>query len=292
MCWLSFLPVCQAIIKGISLGSGLETNNRALDCFWEHPPEYFIPVLHDIGFNSLRIPFSAQYVNEGDFHILDKVFDLAKEHQMTILLDLHRTWNSHQGDVSELSKVDLITVWETILNRYKDKEHLTSVGCWNEYQGEDYNFWNGYLKDVITALEAKYPNRFIYYASGVRWAGSLHGINLEDLPFKDRIRYELHKYRFSSGNDWRNDWDWSIESGLPKDRIVVGEWGFKNEDLDLQWANAFVDYLVEKDVRNTYFWMSQISSGDTGGIGIDCSRTDWVKVEILKRLWEPKRLRG
>ena len=295
MKWLRFLflPFTQALIKGISLGSGLETNNRALDCFWSHPPEFYISTLNDIGFNSLRIPFSSQYVDEGDFHILDQVFDLAKEHQMTILLDLHRVYNSHQGDITEISKDKLIKTWEKILDRYKDQEHLTSVGIWNEYQGEDKNFWNGYLKDVIQTLEEKYPNRFIYYASGVRWAGSLHGLNLEDLPFKDRIRYEWHKYRFSSSNNWRNDWDWSIESGIPKERIVVGEWGFmSNNEFDMEWANAFVDYLIEKNVRNTYFWMDWISSGDTGGIGIDCDRTDWRKVEILKRLWENRHLRG
>ena len=288
MKWLRFLflPLTQAIIKGISLGSGLETNNRALDCYWSHPPEYYIPLLHDIGFNSLRVPFSAEYVREGDFHIMDQIFELAQEHEMTVLLDLHRWYNNYQGNVDEFNRDDLKHVWITILNRYKDREALTSVGIWNEYQNDDVNFWNGYLRDVITTLEDKYPNRFIYYASGVRWAGSLHGMDLEDLPFKDRIRYEWHKYRFSSGYDWRKDWDWSTESGLPKDRIVAGEFGWKSDnDYDVQWANAFVDYLIEKDIRDTYFWMAWISSGDTGGIGLDCNRVDWRKVEILKRLW-------
>jgi hypothetical protein len=283
---LMFLPICQALIKGISLGSGLETNNRNVDCFWEHDASYYIPLLHDIGFNSLRIPFSAQYVREGDFRVLDEIMDLAREHQMTVLLDLHRVWNSHQGDVSEISKEDLIDVWTIMLERYKYREQLTSVGIWNEYQKEDHNFWNAYLKDVIQTLEEKFPNRFIYYASGVRWAGCLRGMDLEDLPFKDRIRYEWHKYVFSSSYDWRNDWDWSVESGIPKDRIVVGEWGFKNEEHDIQWAETFVDYLREKNIKNTYFWMSQISSGDTGGIGIDCSRIDYTKLNILKHLWE------
>ena len=169
MRWLSsfiFLPFAFAYIKGISLGSGLETNNRALDCFWEHLPSYYIPVLHHIGFNSLRIPFSVQYVNEGDFHILDEIFQLAKEYDMTILLDLHRGWNSHQGDISEITKEEHINMWIKMLDRYKEEHHLTSVGIWNEYQGEDFTFWNEYLKDVIASLEQHYPNRFIYYASG------------------------------------------------------------------------------------------------------------------------------
>lgn len=285
---LSLFPIVKGIIKGISLGSGLETNNRNVDCYWKHDASYYISQLSTLGFNSVRVPFSNQYIQENDFTIMDRIFDLTEMYNMTILLDFHRVYNSHQGDIFEISKEELIKSWIKLLDRYNDREHLTSVGVWNEYQKDDVMFWNGYLRDVITTLERKYPNRFVYYASGVRWSGSLNGMNLEDLEFKDRIRYELHKYRFSSSNNWRQDWDWSVESGVPKDRIVIGEFGwFSNVQDDVQWANSFIDYLKEKEVRDTYFWLCASSSSDTGGIYFnDCETIEWSKVNLLKKLWE------
>lgn len=281
---LSCLPLIGGVIQGISLGSGLETDNRNIDCYWAHPPEYYIPQLKTMGFNYLRIPFSAQYINEGNYDVLDRFFSLAEQNDMKILLDFHRVWNSHQGDIFEINRDDFLNVWFRLLDRYKDRQVLTSVGLWNEYQGEDIGFWNGFLRDVSTQIETRYPNRFVFYMSGVRWAGSLNGMNKEDLYFSDRIKYEWHKYAFSSSNDWTHDWDWSVNA-VPKEKIVIGEWGFRNPE-DMYWANTYVDYLISKGIRDTFFWMEVQSSGDTGGLYRgDCQTIDYEKLEILKRLW-------
>jgi endoglucanase len=102
--------------------------------------------------------------------------------------------------------------------------------------------------------------------------------------------------------------------------IVVGEWGgnfdwprgkaslrdqnrysyLTNNTTDLQWQNAFVDYLISKGITDTIYWSINPESGDTGGLYTTpydpVSNTsgwgtwgalDSRKMTMLQRLWGP-----
>ena len=71
--------------------------------------------------------------------------------------------------------------------------------------------------------------------------------------------------------------------------LVIGEFGGKygrGNSRDRTWQDAFVTYLINKNIRNSFYWAWNQNSGDTGGILDD----DWTtirqdKVALLQRLW-------
>jgi aryl-phospho-beta-D-glucosidase BglC (GH1 family) len=71
--------------------------------------------------------------------------------------------------------------------------------------------------------------------------------------------------------------------------IVPGEWGGRyghgGDPRDAAWQNAFVDYLLSKGIRNSFYWCYTPNSGDTGGILDDNLAVHEGKMAMLRRLW-------
>lgn len=281
---------------------GLCTPLKNFVCSWQHPVEYYISKLHDLGFNSLRVPIALQYIEEGDFSKLDHFVEQATIYNMSVLLDMHRMFYDHQ-DFSPfehgVTKERFITGWLTVLERYYNSTNVKAMNVYNEYQGTDIAFLTNYSKEVLNYVEYYFPNRYVYYITGHMWSGSLENFTLEDLSFSDRVFYSVHKYWFSGTQDpdhfdYEHDWDLSMPKNLTK-KIVVGEWGFKNNEKEIKWAVRFIKYLKKRGIRDTCFWTVS-NSHDTGGLWHDdCETFDWEKFSILQTLWEcdtKKRLRG
>lgn len=302
LAFLSLVGCAHAIVRGINL-FGLETENRDFMCSWVHGIEHYVNILDGMGFNSFRIPFSYQYVREADFSKMDKLFDSVKDRNITILLDFHRINNMAQSPTPTdgITEQDYWNAWHTMADRYKDRPELVGLDLFNEYQGRNVTYWNDMMERTMLTMEENFPGRFRYYVGGTNWGGSLAGINLEHLPFRDRIYYIIHKYIFS-GNSVPSDWDISFpnQKHIPAERIAVGEWGFRTADEgedQMWWAKMFVDYLWTKNVTSTYFWcMSQ--SGDTKSLFYDnCLDVNWTKYNFIRHhMWKDviyrKHLRG
>lgn len=290
------LPCCQAIIRGTSI-YGLETESKNFVCSWKYPVEYYIEKLKDMNFNSLRIPFSMQYIEENDFSKLDHVIEQATEYNMSVVLDMHRIFNNHQ-DFSPLEhgvSIERFTNgWLKVLHRYYNKQIVIANNVYNEYQGTDVEFLKNYTKQVLNYIEYYFPNRFTYYLTGHSWSGSLEGFDMEELPYKDRVYYSVHKYIFSipqgSNPDTFNyEENWDRSFGKYPEKVVVGEYGFKNEPKEIEWAKRFIKYLKRRNIRNSYFW-TIAHSFDTGGLWFDdCETIDYKKLSIIKDLWTDER---
>lgn len=72
--------------------------------------------------------------------------------------------------------------------------------------------------------------------------------------------------------------------------VVVGEWGGKygqgtGGQADAIWQNAFVDNLLSKGIRSSFYWCYTPNSGDTGGILDDALQVRADKMALLQRLW-------
>ena len=107
---------------------------------------------------------------------------------------------------------------------------------------------------------------------------------MSSLSFHDRVIYSIHKYSFSDSPPWKIKWDYSFGD---HSSVNVGEWGFISSIPEqCSWANAFVDYLIETDRRDTFIWTWTWNSGDTQGVlKEDCETIDEEKMKLLHKLW-------
>lgn len=288
MKWLLLLVISlhrvSGIIKGCSI-FGLETPLSNTDCSWEQPATYYINELGAKGFNWLRVPFSGEYVRKGDFHVMDEIFETCAKWNMSILLDWHRNINAYQDNWLQNINIDeYFFLYEQVIDRYKTTPQLQMLGLFNEYQGLDSAYWSQEMEHVVLTLETKYPKRFQYLIGCPQWSGNCHDMDWSYLPFYDRIYVDHHKYIFSSPSTpegWNNSFYHDVH------HAVVGEWGyFSDRPEQVQWAHSFVQWLKEKGIRCTFFWVSVSNSGDTGGLWKDCKWFEQEKYELLLELWE------
>ncbi|HUS25586.1 MAG TPA: glycoside hydrolase family 5 protein [Candidatus Binatia bacterium] len=100
------------------------------------------------------------------------------------------------------------------------------------------------------------------------------------------------KSSFLAGNFPANlaaDWNTLFGQFFPAYAVVPGEWGgrygFGGNDRDVTWQNAFVDYLLSKGMRDSFYWCYTPNSGDTGGILDDNLDVRQDKMALLRRLW-------
>ena len=50
---------------------GLETDHNGFMCDWTHSVDYYIQKEAELGFNCLRLPFSYQYIQQGNLDKMD-----------------------------------------------------------------------------------------------------------------------------------------------------------------------------------------------------------------------------
>lgn len=284
--FLLIVNYVQAWLKCASI-YGLETENRNFVCQNVNYHTYYLDHLKSLGFNTVRLPFSYQWVTEGDFSKMDDMIGSCYVRNISVILDFHRVWSSHQGPSPEegISMDDYVNSWITMLDRYTYYPNVIGHNAFNEYQGSDIDYLKHFSSKLFTTVEERYPNRFLYFATGYNWAGNLRNFSLEDLPFHDRIVYSIHKYAFSGTAD-REDWDYTFPvEQFPANKVGVGEFGFLKQDEG--WAIRFIDYLRERGIQSACFW-TVAHSHDTDGLWRDdCVTFDWGKFNIANRLWTP-----
>lgn len=86
------------------------------------------------------------------------------------------------------------------------------------------------------------------------------------------------------------DWDTLFGQFAQKHPVVVGEWGGRYGNgtggaQDTTWQNSFVDYMIAKGLRSSFYWCYTPNSGDTGGILDDALNLREDKMALLRRLW-------
>lgn len=86
------------------------------------------------------------------------------------------------------------------------------------------------------------------------------------------------------------DWETLFGQFSTQHPVVPGEWGGKygtgtGGQADVTWQNAFVDYLIGKGMRSSFFWCYTPNSGDTGGILDDQLKVRQDKLALLVKLW-------
>lgn len=287
--WFLFLAIANASYQCMNF-YGMETDRLGYVCDWQHPPRYYLDKLKsDININTIRLPFSYEYIKSGDLSILDSFIDQCKQVNMEVILDYHRTWKSHQGPQPEegISREEFIASWKFMASRFHDRSHVTGIGIFNEYQGEDTAYLVKMHNDVIHAIESEHPGRYIYFVGCTGWGGNCSGMDLSHYPVnRSRIMVEVHKYIFS-GNSVKSDWDISIPATIPPENWFVGEVGWKNGVIaEREWAEGFLAYLLSRNITNVCAWTIAHSGDTEGWWRDDCETFDYSKAALLKSIWD------
>lgn len=279
-------------VRGIAW-FGLETEHRNLMCTWTHDIPWNLKKIESLGFNTVRIPFSHDYITSADWKVLDELFHHVENTNLSLVLDYHRIDDTHQSPKPWIEgKLDFdgfLRDWEIVLDRYGKHQRLVGIDIWNEYQSDNYVEWNNIARQIVSHIDSKYSQQNLtYYVQGTNWAGNIHFMNLSDLACADRIRYTIHKYWFSDTEPLEEHWDYSF--GLidhDSAHINVGEWGYiSDKPKEIDWAVRFMYYLKNKKIHNSFFWTWSFNSGDTGGILLpDCESVDCKKIYLLKQYW-------
>jgi hypothetical protein len=177
------------------------------------------------------------------------------------------------------------------------------------------NFWKPAAEAASAAILAANPNLLIF-VQGIN--GNFDGVENTNIPMNwgedfqpqtyqplnipaDKLVLTPHTYgpdvyvksSFSAANFPANlpaNWDTLFGQFMQKTPVVVGEWGGKygmgtGGQLDVTWQNAFVNYLISKGVRNSFYWCYTPNSGDTGGVLDDNLNVRQDKMVLLQKLW-------
>lgn len=284
----SLLPMVTAVIRGISF-FGIETEHEDFMCTWQHPIDWHVSQIKQLNFTHIRVPFSYDYIVKNNWKALDEFFDAAERHDLKVALDFHRLDKTHQSAKPYNERITLdmfLAAWKVLLRRYSNRHALEAVDIFNEYQSDNYVEWNNLARQIVSTIEQDFPLRFTYYVQGTQWGGNLQFVNLSDMLCSHRIQYSIHKYWFSDKEPLEENWN--ISFGPFKPIVNVGEWGFMSNQPDqVGWATRFINWLISKNISDSYFWTWTWNSGDTGGILLeDCTTVDQPKMSLLKKYWD------
>ena len=211
---------------------GFETQDFVINGLWEHPVDFYLDLIKESGVNTLRIPYSSEWIkynydlypydgfvsadpncqHKKSIEILDYLFKLAEERDIKIMLDLHRL---HKEYISELwySPTDnmftsetYFETWFAILDRYHKHKNLIAIDLLNEPHGiatwgnsNPGTDWNHFVESAIPKFEERYPNNtWLYLVEGIGWGKDLSQvqyfpINIPD-SVKGRLVYSAHSY--------------------------------------------------------------------------------------------------
>lgn len=280
---LSLMRGVTGAIRGIN-AYGFETEHGSLACDWVSSYDQILANIQVLGFNTVRLPFSHDYLHNTNMSAMDSFFDAVQKTQLDVVLDFHRIVNYKQSPApydNQHTFQTFLDDWLFILNRYQYNNHLVGVDLFNEWQGDQWWEWNDLATKAIKTIEAKYPYRFFYMVGCVAWGSDCSKLKI-DVPYNNRVFYTIHRYTWHGGDT--NAWDWSFGNiGNDGGKMIVGEYGAKSDlPNQMDWFRDFLTYLTHRNITNSFFWTYAIS-GDTGGIFQDDCRT--LEIDKMRLLW-------
>lgn len=212
---------------------GLETDIETPHGLWTRNWQEMLEQIRDTGFNTIRLPFSAQVVLDGgtpsgiDFglnpdlqglsglQIMDKVIDYAGDLGLKILLDHHRSEAGNSANASGLwyegryDEADWIEAWTTLAARYADQDNIIGADIHNEPHGPatwgdgSATDWAAAAERAGNAIHQVNADWLIvvegigsYQGDSYWWGGNLQGVADRPVVLEqdDKLVYSPHDY--------------------------------------------------------------------------------------------------
>ena len=279
-----------------------------------------MPTSVSFGYCSNNVSCNLGLKGLSSLQVLDTMIRTAGEYGIAVMLDLHSfepdafqangLWYDATHPVSVVLKG-----WKLLLSRYTSYNNVLSIDLKNEpfactwLKGQPLTDWQPAIAMLGNYIHT-ISDSWLIFAEGVAsdppcaencfFGGNLQGVKYApaNLTLANKLVYSPHCYGpsvfmqpyFQASNFPANmPAIWDTHFGFIRSQngpaVVVGEWGGHTAGLDGIWLNAWVDYLIQKDMRDTFFWCVNPDSGDTGGL----LSYDWItpipaKLTLLNRL--------
>eukprot|EP00486_Rosalina_sp_Unknown_P013209 CAMPEP_0201592888 /NCGR_PEP_ID=MMETSP0190_2-20130828/190651_1 /ASSEMBLY_ACC=CAM_ASM_000263 /TAXON_ID=37353 /ORGANISM="Rosalina sp." /LENGTH=1291 /DNA_ID=CAMNT_0048051849 /DNA_START=105 /DNA_END=3980 /DNA_ORIENTATION=+ len=290
-------------LKGLSW-FGFETGNNYVYGTDKHTVDWYLDWMVDNGFNAIRLPFSKAFIDESQSNRNDylEVVQKAGLKGLLVMPDLH---SLAKGAYTEglASRADMISAWSTMTTLLKDEWNIMAADLFNEPHDVSNNGWGAYIDDMEAVADSIWATgvNWLAVVEGTNWQCSvincawgenLQGVKDQGVTFDNtnyganRLLWSPHVYGADvTGNSyseagWYAHWGYLHDGQTTSNQAAqaIGEFGTRYTGGMVNWLDDLVDYLIQIDQRNTFFWCLNPNSGDTGGLLKD----DWTTPETGK----------
>jgi len=264
------------------------------------------------------INYSANPSLQGlnSLEVLDSILTELDQQGIYILLDHHRPdcrAISQLWYTDSYSEADWIADLRFLAGRYRDLEHFVGIDLKNEPHGAATwgtgnlaTDWNLAAERASTAVLEVNPDILVFVegvgdnplcSSSINhwWGGNLEPQACAPLRIPDnKLVFSPHVYGpdvyaqpyFSDPTFPANMpaiWDQHFGFLADQGRLLApgefgGRYGQGGDPADVDWQNALIDYFIDKDICDFFYWSWNPNSGDTGGILQD----DWTSLRSDK----------
>jgi hypothetical protein len=237
--------------------------------FWHQYRENYVTradihLLHEAGFNSIRVPMHYKFFEADDaegFRLVDRVVEWAHEEGLYVILDLHAAPGGQTGTNiddghgypwlfdSPMEQSHLIAVWQRIARHYRNNPTVLGYDLLNEPipHYPSLRPLNSKLEPIykrLTVAIREVDTHHILFLGGAQWDTNFAVFGP---PFDSNTAYSLHKY-------WMPVEQSAVQSYLDfRDRNNVPLWlGESGENTD-EWISQFRQLLEKNDI-GWAFW--------------------------------------
>ena len=211
---------------------GFESSTLAPHGLWTRCYKDMMSQMKDLGFNSVRLPFSSDTLHSSDkpngidfaknpdlqglsaLQVMDKIVDYAGQVGLKVILDHHRSESGAGTSGNGLwydaqhSQAQWISDWQMLATRYANDPTVIGGDLHNEpyngvWGGGGANDWAAAAEQAGNAIGAVNPNWLIfvegvgsYKGESYWWGGNLMGV--KDRPIElsspNKLVYSAHDY--------------------------------------------------------------------------------------------------
>ncbi len=223
-------------------------------------------------------PYGDQYTKEDWLQDMRRMAGIALSFPNIIGIDLcnephEMTWREWREIALEATAA-ITDVNPFILVVVEGVGNKSNNGGWSAFWGE--NLTQAPDNPLFPPPDAGSSETDRYLFERILYLPHAYGPDVYNMPYFDASDFPANMPPI-----------WEVHFGRMAGRfpLGIGEFGGFYKGKDKVWQDAFVDYLLAKDIRIFFYWALNPNSGDTGGILLDDWRTVHEdKMALLRRL--------